>query len=210
MKNLIVYGAGDFGSLIANILNYHKDLQIAAYGDDNPEKQGTTIDGVPILNQNNLIDFAKNKSINTAIMAIGNNLNRAEKYNYFKKSGFEMLSIVHPQALIDTKVSFGENVIIEMGTAIHTHSSIGNNVFLGGDALIGHHNKIGNHVLVGGNVSFGGVVVVEDYVSIGVGASIKPGVRIGERAVIGVGAAVVKDVEPSTIVVGVPAKPMHE
>ena len=76
-----------------------------------------------------------------------------------------MLSIVHPKSLIDTKVEYGKNVIIEMGTAIHTCSKIGNNVFLGGDALIGHHNKIGNHVLIGGNVSFGGSVITEDYVS---------------------------------------------
>ena len=61
-----------------------------------------------------------------------------------------MLSIVHPKSLIDTKVEYGKNVIIEMGTAIHTCSKIGNNVFLGGDALIGHHNEIGNHVLIGG------------------------------------------------------------
>ena len=53
-------------------------------------------------------------------------------------------------------------------------------------------------------------MVVEDYVSIGVGASIKPGVRLGEGAVVGVGAAVVKDVEPGTTVVGVPAKPIHK
>ena len=139
---------------------------------------------------------------------LGNNKVRAEKYTLLKNAGFKMLSIVHPQALIDTKVTYGDNVIIEMGTAIHTNSTIGNNVFLGGDALIGHHNIIGNHVLVGGNVSFGGAVIVEDYVSIGVGASIKPGVRLGKGSVVGVGAAVVKDVNPGDVVVGVPAKPI--
>jgi|TARA_Y100000310_G_C20690751_1_gene822046 UDP-perosamine 4-acetyltransferase len=210
MKKLIVFGAGEFGSLITNVLSYQKDLVIAAFGDDNPGKEKRTIDGIPVLNQNDLMDFAEKNSIKTAIAAIGNNTIRGEKYGYLKNAGFEMLSIVHPQALIDTQVTYGENVIIEMGTAIHTYSKIGNNVFLGGDALIGHHNTIGNHVLVGGNVSFGGSVVVEDYVSIGVGASIKPGVRLGEGAVVGVGAAVVKDVEPGTTVVGVPAKPIHK
>jgi acetyltransferase EpsM len=62
--------------------------------------------------------------------------------------------------------------------------------------------------LVGGNASFGGAVVVEDYASIGVGSSIKPGVTIGKGAVVGVGAVVIKDVEPGTTVVGVPAKPI--
>ena len=208
MKKLIVYGAGEFGSLIANVLSYHDDLQIVAYGDDDPQKSADHIDGTPVFGQEDLLDFAKQNNIKLAITAIGNNTVRAEKFNLLKNIGFQMISIVHPQALIDTKVSYGDNVIIEMGTAIHTHSKIGNNVFLGGDALIGHHNVIGDHVLVGGNVSFGGSVVVEDYVSLGVGASIKPGIRLGKGSVIGVGAAVIKDVEPGTTVVGVPAKPL--
>ena len=208
MKKLIVYGAGEFGSLIANVLSYHDDLEIAAYGDDDPQKITDHIDGTPVFGQKDLLNFAEQNNIKLAITAIGNNTIRAEKFNLLKNTGFQMISIVHPQALIDTKVSYGDNVIIEMGTAIHTNSKIGNNVFLGGEALIGHHNIIGDHVLVGGNVSFGGSVVVEDYVSLGVGASIKPGIRLGKGSVIGVGAAVIKDVEPGTTVVGVPAKPI--
>jgi len=208
MKNIIVFGAGEFGTLIQNVMSYNQDFQIAAFGDDNLDKTKITTGDVPLFNQGDLFQFAKENEIKTAIMAIGDNRVRGVKYNLFKDAGFEMLSIVHPKALIDTEVVYGDNVIIEMGTAIHTHSTIGNNVFLGGDAMIGHHNIIGNHVLVGGNVSFGGAVIVEDYVSIGVGASIKPGVRLGKGCTVGVGAAVVKDVAPRTTVVGVPAKPI--
>jgi sugar O-acyltransferase (sialic acid O-acetyltransferase NeuD family) len=208
MKNIIVFGAGEFGTLIQNVMSYNQDFQIAAFGDDNMDKSKITTGNVPLFNQGDLFQFAKENEIQTAIVAIGNNRVRGVKYNLFKDAGFEMLSIVHPKALIDTKVVFGDNVIIEMGTAIHTHSKIGNNVFLGGDALIGHHNIIGDHVLVGGNASFGGAVVVEDYASVGVGSSIKPGVNIGKGAIVGVGAVVIKDVEPGTTVVGVPAKPI--
>ena len=208
MKNIIVFGAGEFGTLIQNVMSYNQDFQIAAFGDDNMDKSKITTGNVPLFNQGDLFQFAKENEIQTAIVAIGNNRVRGVKYNLFKDAGFEMLSIVHPKALIDTKVVFGDNVIIEMGTAIHTHSKIGNNVFLGGDALIGHHNIIGNHVLGGGNASFGGAVVVEDYASVGVGSSIKPGVNIGKGAIVGVGAVVIKDVEPGTTVVGVPAKPI--
>jgi sugar O-acyltransferase (sialic acid O-acetyltransferase NeuD family) len=210
MKKLIVYGAGEFGSLIANVISHYDDYQICAYGDDDISYKDHFIDDLPIFNENELLKFVKTNKIKFAISSIGNNFARAKKYKSLKSVGLEMISIIHPQALIDTKVTYGENVIIEMGTAIHTHSIIGNNVFLGGDALIGHHNHIGNHVLVGGNVSFGGSVIVEDYVSIGVGASIKPGVTLGKGSVVGVGAAVIKDVEPNTTVVGVPAKPLKK
>lgn len=209
MKKIIVFGAGEFGELINNLVYHLKEFEIVAFMDDSTTRTKKTIDGIKILNSNDLLKFSEDNNVDTAVSAIGNNYARSKKYKFLKDSGFKMISLVHPKSLIDTKVEYGENVIIEMGTAIHTCSKIGNNVFLGGDALIGHHNLIGNHVLIGGNVSLGGSVIIEDYVSIGVGASIKPGIRIGKGSTVGVGAAVVKDVNPSTTVVGVPAKPIN-
>ncbi len=49
-------------------------------------------------------------------------------------------------------------------------------------------------------------VIVEDYVFIGPRAIILPGVKIGRGAAVGAGAVVTKDVEPGTIVGGVPAQ----
>ncbi len=49
-------------------------------------------------------------------------------------------------------------------------------------------------------------VVIEDHVWIGMRALILPGVRIGKGAVVGAGAVVSRDVEPLSIVVGVPAR----
>jgi len=49
-------------------------------------------------------------------------------------------------------------------------------------------------------------VVIEDDVFLGAKSSVLPGVRIGRGAVVGTGAVVTKDVEPFTIVAGVPAR----
>lgn len=47
---------------------------------------------------------------------------------------------------------------------------------------------------------------IKDDVRIGAGAIILSGVTIGECSVIGAGAVVTKDVEPYSVVAGVPAK----
>lgn len=49
-------------------------------------------------------------------------------------------------------------------------------------------------------------VIIEDFVFIGTRALILPGVTIGRGAVVAAGAVVTKDVEPYTVVGGVPAK----
>lgn len=53
-------------------------------------------------------------------------------------------------------------------------------------------------------------VTIEDYVFIGPRAIILPGVKIGKGAVVAAGAVVTKNVEPFTIVGGVPAKLIGE
>ena len=53
-------------------------------------------------------------------------------------------------------------------------------------------------------------VVIEDHVWIGMRATILPGVRIGRGAVVAAGAVVIRDVEPRSIVAGVPARRIAE
>lgn len=84
-----------------------------------------------------------------------------------------------------------------------------------------HPLKIGNNVSIAGEVRIytmqhdiddpyfketEGDVVLEDYVVVGTRVTILPGVHIGQGAVIGSGAVVTRDVEPYTVVGGVPAK----
>lgn len=51
-------------------------------------------------------------------------------------------------------------------------------------------------------------VVIEDHVWIGARATIMPGVTLGRGAVVAAGAVVTRDVEPLTVVGGVPARPI--
>jgi maltose O-acetyltransferase len=84
---------------------------------------------------------------------------------------------------------------------------------------------IGNNVSIAGEVriytmehdiddpyftEIGEPVIIDDYVVIGTRVTILPGVHVGEGAVIASGAVVTKDVEPYTVVGGVPAKVIKE
>jgi putative colanic acid biosynthesis acetyltransferase WcaF len=51
-------------------------------------------------------------------------------------------------------------------------------------------------------------VHIEHHAWLGMRAMVLPGVRVGEGAVVAAGAVVTRDVEPYTVVAGVPAKPI--
>ena len=115
------------------------------------------------------------------------------------------------------KIYISDAKHIKLGSFVR----INENTFLQGEV------KIGNYVMIAPNVSVYSkthrhhdistpmvlsgetqtkTVVIEDNVWIGINAVILPGIRIGQGAIVGANSVVTKDVEPFSIVGGVPAK----
>lgn len=124
---------------------------------------------------------------------------------------------------------------IGKGSTIHTGARFYNpsNISIGEDTIVGEmavldgreELRIGSHVDIASQVliynaqhdvdsenfdAISSKVIIKDYVFIGPKSIILPGVTIGEGAVVGAGAVVTKDVNPYTIVGGVPAKLIRE
>ena len=100
---------------------------------------------------------------------------------------------------------------------IGEHTVIGDSAFLDGRSglRIGENVNLGSHVSVYTRqhdidapdfAEVGAPVVIEDYAYVGSHAIVLPGVTIGRGGVVGAGSVVTKDVEPFTLVTGVPAR----
>jgi len=135
--------------------------------------------------------------------------------------------IFHPESIeIGDNVYVGHNTILKgyykntmrigdgtwIGQQCFLHSAggitIGRNVGIGPAVKIitSHHEAADkSKPILHTPISFS-PVVIEDDADIGIGAIILPGVTIGKGAQVGAGAVVCKDVEPYSIVGGVPAK----
>lgn len=99
---------------------------------------------------------------------------------------------IHPAA------KFGHGIMFDHGTGI----VIGETAVLGNDISLLHGVTLGGS----GKESGDRHPKVGDGVMIGANASVLGNIRIGHCAKIGAGSVVVRDVEPQTTVVGVPAK----
>lgn len=72
--------------------------------------------------------------------------------------------------------------------------------------VIGDDVRIGAHVVIGGRSKLTDVPVIGNRVVIGAGAKVLGPIQIGDEAVIGANAVVIADVEPRTVVGGIPAR----
>ncbi len=101
-------------------------------------------------------------------------------------------------------IKMGSNIVLNRGVLLDGRSglNIGSNVDIGENVRIWtlEHDPNNNHVLRGKETT------IEDYVWIAPCSIIMPGVNIGRGAIVAGGSIVTHDVEPMSIVAGVPAK----
>ena len=117
---------------------------------------------------------------------------------------------------IGAYVEIQKNAIVGQNCKISSHTFICEGVHIEDYVFIGHNVTFINDLYPRATTSEGKMQSDEDWkviptfikkgASIGSSATILAGVTIGENAIIGAGAVVTKDVPPSTIVAGNPAK----
>ena len=121
---------------------------------------------------------------------------------------------IEPGAIIRDQVEIGDNAVIMMGAIINIGAVIGEGSMIDMGAVLGGRATVGKHCHIGAGAVLAGViepasatpVIVEDDVLIGANAVVIEGVRIGRGAVVAAGAVVISDVEPDTVVAGIPAR----
>lgn len=194
MSNLVILGSGgyaselaDYARMIWGYVSFANDMKELYPSIESLDKHTIVICGVgsPSL---------KKKFISRA-----------------EKQGLKIApALCHPTVLVgsNTKIDIGTSICA--GTIITVNCSIGKHIVINLSCTVGHESTIEDYCNISPHTTISGNVYIEESCDIGSSATILPGVRIGHHSVIGAGAVVNKDVEPYSVMVGIPAKKIKE
>ena len=105
---------------------------------------------------------------------------------------------------INYSTTIGDRVRVMDNTHLTGNMTIEDNVFVGMLVTTANDNTMGRRPPPEGVKQMG--PTIRRFATIGQGACILPGLEIGENAIVGANSVVTKDVQPRTVVTGVPAR----
>ena len=195
-KSIYIYGASGHGLVVADIASSCGYDNIIFIDDGDNEylsfEDIKRTSGLPIA------------------FGVGSNGIRAKLFEKVQNSGFEIVSLIHPNAIISPSATIGKGTVVMPNVVINPNAIIGDGVILNTSCVIEHECKIENFVHISPNVALAGNVIVGEYTHIGIGSNVILGIIIGKSTIIGAGSIVVKNIGNFKKAYGIPCKEIKD
>jgi sugar O-acyltransferase (sialic acid O-acetyltransferase NeuD family) len=200
---LLIWGAGGHGKVVLDIARVTGHFDRIVFLDDDPAKGGLPFCDCQVLRGPGELQHLAGGAF---VIAVGDNRRRARCFERAIAFGLLPTFLVHPTASISPSAGIGPGTVVMPLAIVNAGAVIGENCIVNSGAIIEHDCRIGAHVHVSPRAVLGGGVDVGPLAHLGLGAVVLPGAKVGAESVVGAGAVVVREVQPRSTVVGVPAK----
>lgn len=201
-KKLLIIGAGGHGKVIADIAkSLGKYVEIAFLDED---KEIKSVLEYPCVGT---IEYLQIEAKETDVfVAIGNASIREKVSLLVREQGFEMATLIHPNAVIGSEVCVGSGTAVMAGAVVNAGARIGEGAIINTSSSVDHDCEVGDytHIAVGAHVA--GTVKIGEKSWIGAGAVISNNIKIAANVTIGAGGVVIRDIEENGTYVGVPVR----
>lgn len=197
---VILIGAGGHAKSVVDAIDKDK-MELIGFIDDN--KTGIHC-RKPILGDK--IEEVDNFQSYSYLVSIGDVSARKKWFDRLKRLNCRIINIIDKSAIISETAQIGNGNFIGKYAIINADVVIGDNNVINSKALIEHECVVGNHTHLSTNSTINGNVVVEDSVFYGSSSVCNGQLKICSGSIVGSGSVVIKDVPPSVIVVGNPAR----
>ena len=202
INRIAIIGAGRGAVNLTETLKSGGNIEVVCYVEVDKNLIGTSIDGIPIYNENGLESKFKNNDIGSIIVAIANRNTRIKKIQYFKEKGFHIVNAIHKNSFISPSAKIGEGCHVKMGAIIDTNCAIGMGCIIDNGVIIAHDCIIKDGCHLAPGVSLGGGVKIGEKTLIGVGSTIAPQISLGSSVIIATGVNVNKNIPDNSLVGG--------
>jgi sugar O-acyltransferase (sialic acid O-acetyltransferase NeuD family) len=197
MKRLIIIGASGHGKVAADAA-VKCGYDEVAFLDDNESLK--TCGKWSVIGKSDLADELDDD----IFVAIGRAKTRKMLCERFKNKN--IVSLIHPDAVIADGVEIGRGTVVMAGAVINTDAVIGNGCIINTCSSVDHDCRVGDyvHISVGSHLS--GTVNVGEMTWVGAGAVVSNNIDICGGCTIGAGAVVIRNIDESGTYIGVPAR----
>ena len=203
-NNVVIYGAGGQGKVIADILE-KSQTNIIGFIDDDENKKGQTFYNYSVIGTINHLQVTT-ANYTGMFIAIGNNRIREEKFFNALNLGYIMVNAIHSSAVYSRTVKLGKGICIMAGAIINPDAQISDGVIINTCSTVDHDCVLESFTQISPGANLAGGVRIKSRAFIGTGAIIIPGVTIGKDAIVGAGSVVIHDIPDFTTAVGNPAR----
>lgn len=206
-RQVIILGGGGHGRVLADCLQL-SGRRILGY--TAPQRQADLAKGIAWLGTDQVLaehDPATIELVN-GLGSTGSTARRRQLFSHWSGRGYRFAAARHPATIIAAlDVHLGQGCQLLAGSLLGPGVDLGDNVLVNSRAVIEHDCRVGEHSHVATGAVVCGGCRIGSGVHIGAGATLIQGIRVGDGAIIAAGSVVTKDVDPLTLVAGVPGRP---
>ncbi|MFE9691050.1 biotin/lipoyl-containing protein [Micromonospora sp. NPDC005806] len=196
VQRILLIGGALGATQVIDILAGSTTQRTVAIVDDDPQRWGADVHGVPIVGgTDRLAALFAEGAYDAAIIAIGTSVKTRQRFREVcAEAGIPLANAIDPTAKIATDVLLGQGNIICAFVHLGTGVRMGDNNFLSAYTSFDHHSRIGSDNATGPSCVSSGKVTVGDRVRLGTGIFVEPNVVLGDDVVVASGAVIVRSV----------------